>query len=373
MQELSYSYKYLKDSLQLKNIDFEGIQFVGWESPSNIALVKYWGKYGDQLPQNPSVSFNLKYSKTLTKIIYQKTKSSKPKVKYFFEDKVNIGIEQKVKKYLETITVYQPFLKKLDLEIYSYNTFPHSAGLASSASSYSALAHSLCSIENDLFKTLPDDLFYQKASFLARLGSGSASRSIPGKCILWGETDIFNESSNEIAVSMDSQIHQDFKSYYDAILIIDSDKKTVSSTSGHALMNDHPFAKSRYLQANENVNMLINVFKNGNQKVFNEIVENEAMTLHALMLSSNPPIYNLKPKTLEVISKLIEFRKKNELSFTYTLDAGPNIHILYPKEIRSQIVDFIEKELLVFCENEKWIDDKIGDGPKELNLREDVF
>ncbi|MFP4023516.1 MAG: diphosphomevalonate/mevalonate 3,5-bisphosphate decarboxylase family protein [Thiohalospira sp.] len=367
MNEHYISDQYKKDAAQLHHFDMKGSKVVRWESPSNIALIKYWGKKGDQLPQNPSLSFNLKNSKTVTKIIYQKRKSSESNIQYFFEDKRNYPFEKRVKSYFEKISVYLPFLNNLDFTIYSHNTFPHSAGIASSASSFSALAHCLCSIEQEMFQTLSGkEKFNRKASFLARLGSGSASRSVSGKTVLWGKTETVPESSDEYAMPIDEQVHQIFKTYRNAVLIIDSGQKASSSSKGHVLMENHPFAKARYLQANVNLEKILLALKSGGEKLFAEIVENEAMTLHALMLSSNPSVFLIKPDTLVVIEKLNEFRQKNRLNFAITLDAGPNVHILYPNKIKAKMVNFIKNELIQFCENGEWIDDEISDGPKQI-------
>jgi len=369
MNDQLISNQYKEVATNLENFDLVGSKSVCWESPSNIALIKYWGKHGDQLPQNPSLSFNLKHSKTVTKIIYQKKKNREANIQYFFEEKRNIPFEKRVKGYFEKIAVYLPFMQKLDFTIYSNNTFPHSAGIASSASSFSTLAHGLCSIEQELFQTLSNqEEFHRKASFLARLGSGSASRSIPGKTILWGKTDLIKEASNEFAITIDNQIHHVFKSYHDAILIIDSGQKFTSSSKGHSLMENHPFAKARYQQAQINLEKLLLALKSGGEKLFAEIVENEAMTLHALMLSSNPSVSLIKPNTIVIIEKLKEFRRQNQLNFAFTLDAGPNVHILYPNKIRNKMVSFIENELIQFCENGKWIDDEISGGPKPILL-----
>lgn len=360
-----YAQQYLSQSEELVNFSLKDAGRVVWDSPSNIALVKYWGKFGDQLPRNPSVSFTLKNSRTVTEISYRAAKSDIQKIDYYFENTKDEVFEQKIIKYLEKISVYLPFIKKLDLTIYSRNTFPHSAGIASSASSFSALALGICSIEDHLFATLGKEVdFYQKASFLARLGSGSACRSVYGKSVLWGETDYINGSSNEVATPIDFKVHQTFKSYYDAILIIDSGKKEFSSTKGHGLMENHPFAYARYAQASQNLAKILDAMQQGDEEIFSQIVENEALTLHGLMMSSTPSFSLLKPNTLHVIAKLKEFRKNQKNNLTFTLDAGPNIHILYPEKSRNRVVDFINSHLKEFCENGVWIDDQVSDGPR---------
>lgn len=366
MSNLLYSQKYLKDANDLTLFDFNNSKWVGWESPSNIALVKYWGKYGEQLPQNPSLSFTLKHSKTITRIEYQKKEKELSFLEYYFEGARNIEFEEKIQKYLEKISIYAPFTKSLDLRIYSHNTFPHSAGIASSASAYSALALCICSIENELFGKLNDTHnFFQKASFLARLGSGSACRSTYGELMLWGETEVIKGSNNEFAVELSSEVSPIFKSYFDAILIIDSGKKELPSTLGHGLMQNHPFAAARYEQAKRNLNNILESLRLGDEVGFAQIVENEAMTLHALLLSSDPSVLLLKPNTLKAIEKLKTFRMSSQLNFTFTLDAGANIHILYSALIREQMVKFIANNLEEFCENGLWIDDEISSGPNK--------
>ncbi|HCX98994.1 MAG TPA: diphosphomevalonate decarboxylase, partial [Bacteroidales bacterium] len=325
------------------------------------------GKYGEQLPQNPSLSFTLKHSKTITRIEYQKKRKELPLLEYYFEQKQNIEFEDKVRKYLDRISIYIPFIKSLDLLIYSQNTFPHSAGIASSASAYSALALCLCSIENELFGRLSDaPSFFQKASFLARLGSGSACRSTYGDLVLWGETKSVKGSSNEFAIELRGEVNSVFKNYFDAILIIDSGKKELSSTLGHGLMQNHPFATVRYEQANQNLDKITESLKLGDEQGFAQVVENEAMTLHALLLSSVPSVSLLKPNTLKALERLKAFRTSSRLNFTFTLDAGANIHILYKASIREQMVNFITNSLTELCENGLWIDDEISTGPNKL-------
>ena len=373
MSNYSLAEKYRHDAKKFGDFNLSEKKLVEWHSPSNIALIKYWGKYGDQLPKNPSISFTLNNSKTITKIEYSKAVGLERKIVYDFEGQRNPIFEERVKKYFHKFSEFVPFVKSLDFTIYSHNTFPHSAGIASSASSFSSLALCIASIEHTLFNTLGNKIdFFRKASFLARLGSGSACRSTFGKLALWGETDLMNTSSNELAIPVDKAIHPVFNTYYDAILIIDSGKKAFSSTHGHELMKDHPFANSRYQQANDNLKKLLQALADGDENTFARVVENEAMSLHGLMMSSNPPFVLMKPNTLVAITKLEEFRLKSNYSFTFTLDAGPNIHILYPERIRSEMLNFISSELSPLCENSLWIDDHLSDGPEKVVTKNEI-
>jgi len=100
-----------------------------------------------------------------------------------------------------------------------------------------------------------------------------------------------------------------------------------------------------------------------------EIVESEALTLHAMMMSSNPYFILMKPNTLEIINKIWDFREKTGLPVCFTLDAGANVHVLYPEKDAKKVFEFIKNELVAYCENEQYLCDRIGDGAKELTIR----
>jgi len=97
------------------------------------------------------------------------------------------------------------------------------------------------------------------------------------------------------------------------------------------------------------------------------IVENEALSLHAMMMTSNPSFLLLKPNSLELINRIRRFREKTQIPVCLTIDAGPNIHLLYFQENEMDVKAFIERELIAFCETGKWIDDQIGSGPERLS------
>ncbi|MFC2110846.1 diphosphomevalonate decarboxylase [Bacteroidota bacterium] len=345
---------------------FDGSQKISWQSPSNIALIKYWGKFGNQLPRNPSLSFTLQNSYTEASITYSlKKRSDRISLEFYFEGKENIEFGNRIEKYLNSLIPIFPFLEQLNLKIESKNTFPHSSGIASSAASMSAIALCLCSIEQKHFETIKSEKqFYAKASYVARLGSGSAARSVYGGFVNWGESTEIKNSSNEFASSLDMKIHDNFNYLCDTVLIVSSEKKQVSSSEGHKLMEAHPFADSRIKQANKNLKLLLQALETGDTDSFIEIVENEALTLHSLMMSSNPSYTLLLPDTLNIIDKIRKFRKETKLPICFTLDAGPNVHLIFPKNIENRIYEFIEKELLVYCEPKFCIKDFIGKGPK---------
>lgn len=343
---------------------------VTWRSPSNIALIKYWGKHGNQLPRNPSLSFTLTNAYTETTVLYKmrETPGEDVSLAFKFEGQDNRSFEERLKSFLDKRAVELPFIRQLDLEVFSRNSFPHSAGIASSASAMSALALCLCTIEDQLFGTLKDDSdFEQKASTLARLGSGSASRSIYSYAAIWGKTGLVNGASDDYAVPYGQNLHESFKTYQDAILIVDQDPKKVSSSQGHKLMENHPFANVRYEEARRHLNEIGNVMKTGDLSRFNTLVEMEAMQLHALMMCSSPGYILMRPDTLKIIELIKEFRKTTSAPVCYTLDAGPNVHLLYPLAEKAKVTAFIQQVLSPYCHQGRWIDDMVGEGPIQVD------
>lgn len=340
---------------------------VSWASPSNIALVKYWGKHWGQLPRNPSLSFTLTHCKTTTELQFSpRQKDDRFSYSFLFEGKEKPSFHPKIEAFFERIRIYCPFLHEHHLNISSSNSFPHSSGIASSASSMSALALALLSIEEQGsgFTTKSD--FYKKASFLARFGSGSAARSINGPMMSWGETIAIRGSSQEFGSRIDEATHPVFKTYHDTILIIDKGQKKVSSTLGHKLMEKHPYAENRFAQAHEHMERLMIILAKGELDDFMHLVELEALTLHALMMASNPYFVLMQPNTLAVLNAVWAFREATKLPLCFTLDAGANVHLLYPEEHKIPIKNFILKELTPFCEAGQYIEDQVGTGAKKL-------
>ena len=335
-----------------------------WRCPSNIALVKYWGKRDFQKPMNPSLSFVLQNAFTETSV--ELHKNGDQKVAFYFDGKPG-PFGERIEKYLEHVSGKLPWISKYNFAIHSQNSFPHSAGIASSASSFGALA--LCLTELDFAMSekdagTPD--FWKEASELARMGSGSACRSVYPGFALWGQTQLFESGSDEFAISLTTGIHPVFEGLRDTILMVDSGTKSVSSSTGHRLMDNHFFQRSRIAQAYENVNELYLALLTGDLSKFIEVTETEALSLHAMMMTSSPSFILLKPNSLELINRIRRFREKAQIPVCFTIDAGPNIHLLYFRENELDVKAFIERELMQFCENGKWMDDRIGGGPERL-------
>ena len=319
------------------------------------------------MPYNPSLSITLSNSYTETLVDYEFIDIlTGPGVHFSFDGSPVPLFEKRIAGFLDTIVLDIPVLKHLRLTIQSKNTFPHSAGIASSASAFSSIALCLCSIEEKLTgESVSGNYdFFRKASYLSRLGSGSACRSIYGGYVIWGDSGECEDASNLFAHPYPFEVHSEFSDIRDTILIVSSAKKEMSSSFGHDLMKTHPYAFARYDQAREHTSELIKVLQTGDMEQFIAITENEALSLHGLMMSSMGGSILLKPETLSIISKICAYRKQTGVPVCFTLDAGPNVHVLYPNKYSEKIQKFIAEQLMEHCEEGKIIDDGIGKGPE---------
>ena len=342
-------------------------QLVSASCPSNIALIKYWGKYENQIPANPSISYTLNHCRTNTTMEFFAGEDFS--VQTFLAGNEEQKFAEKIEKYFKNIESYLPWILKGKYIIKTENTFPHSSGIASSASGFGAIAKCLMNLDgiftnkegfenfsltgtNSLREPQADNqqptTNNQKASFLARLGSGSACRSLYEGLVVWGKTDEVEGSSDLFAVPYNNdEIHPIFKNFNDWVLLIHEGQKSVSSTVGHGLMNTNPYAERRFQEAHENFTKLKTIFATGDMEGFIKLVEHEALTLHAMMMMSDPAFILMKTGTLEVINKIWDFRRITGLSLFFTLDAGANVHLLFPNDIdNDRITDFIKTELI---------------------------
>lgn len=321
--------------------------------PSNIALVKYWGKHGNQLPMNASLSMTLSNAYTELSLELTDKQTSEIELEYFFEGEQKDSFRERIIRYLAQQPEFSELLNNHAIRLESSNSFPHSTGIASSASAFASIAAVFLKASG-----YQETDFLQQASRLARLGSGSASRSFFGPYASWGALKEKEGTSDEYATPV-TKIHDNFKNMRDAILIVEDAPKKVSSSVGHSLMNGHPFAAARFQQANENCLEMFSTLASGDFDKFIAIVEREALTLHAMMMTSNDYYMLMKPGTVRIIEQLMQFREDTKFPICFTLDAGPNIHLLYPSTMKREAEMFIEE---VRSDIKEVIYDEIGMG-----------
>lgn len=282
------------------------------KAPANIAFIKYWGKRNERLriPANSSISMNLSEAYTITSVEYQKKLTSDK----FILDGVVAGLEEtkRVSRYLDLIR--KTMKVKEYAGVVSKNSFPKGAGIASSASGFAALTLAAT-------KAAGQNLSEKQLSILARMGSGSACRSIPDGFVEWktGRT------------GQDSSAHSLYPPAYwdicDVIAIVGENSKKVSSTEGHALAESSPFYKTRIAGMKNKIKEIKSALKKRDFTKFGEILEAEAINMHAVMMTSAPALFYWLPATLEIILAVQNWRNEG-LECYFTVDAGPNVHII---------------------------------------------
>ncbi len=345
-----------------------------WKAPSNIALVKYWGKHGMQLPSNPSLSLTLNRCFTRTSMIFKlkSTAGQEPDFTFSFGGVSKPEFEPKIRTFFKRILPFVPWLNSYRIEIDSSNSFPHSSGIASSASSMAALSLGIMSMEEAISEEMDPLGFFRKASFLSRLGSGSACRSLFGGYVSWGTHNDLEGSSDLHGTPLEIKLSDAFIDMRDTILIVEEGSKSVSSTVGHGLMEGHPFASERFEKARANLSELLSVLWKGETSEFIRLVESEALMLHAMMMSGNPYFMLIKPNTLEIIQRIWSWRKDTGIDCCFTLDAGANVHLLYPGHEAESVESFIYSELGPLCQEGRFIKDRLGPGPERM-WKEDIL
>ena len=282
----------------------------------NIAFIKYWGLKDEEnrLPANDSISMNIEGLTTRTSVEFD------PILK---EDQLLLnGLEIsgesliRVQKFMDRIR--QLAGEPLFAYITSENNFPTGAGVASSASGFAALA--LASTA-----ALGLDLTSKELSGLARFGSGSASRSIPGGFVAWHTNPKTGESYAESIVPAD---HWDL---IDCIAILSEAHKPVGSQAGMLLADTSPFQEVRLQDSKRRLEICRSAILNKDFTALSAVTELDSNMMHAVMMTSNPPLFYWQPGSLALM-KAVKGWQSEGLAVTYTLDAGPNVHLICLKE-----------------------------------------
>lgn len=329
--------------------------------------MKYWGKKpgGTQLPANPSISLTLGdlYAETTIEIVSGNV-SGQPAFDFLFDGQPRPSFVPKLEAFFRRIWDDYELVRNHRLFIHSTNNFPHGTGIASSAAGFGALALCVYDLQQQLYPKA-DDL-HREASRIARLGSGSACRSLYAQPAIWGVHEDIPGSSDEYAIPFAGAIAPEFSDMMDAVLIVDAGEKKVSSTEGHGLLQNNPYAGARFEVARDNLLRICRAMESGSMHSFISIVESEALQLHAMMMVSNPYYILMRPQTLAVIEKVWAFREETGTPLMFTLDAGANVHLLFPTSVCEQVVNFIEGQLLSYCQNGQYFCSTTGKAPEKL-------
>ncbi len=277
----------------------------------NIAFIKYWGKADERLnlPANPSLSMNLAALTTVTTVEFEPGLPA---------DVVTVGDRPLAGQALARVAAHLDRVRAMAgigerARVASRNDFPAGTGLASSASAFAALS---------LAATRAAGVHLDEVglSRLARLGSGSACRSVPAGFSLWqGERD-----ETSFARQVVPPEHWDL---HDLIAVVSYEHKAVSSYDGHALAPTSPFHQARLAAV---PGLLVEVRSGIEARdllLLGTAAEADALAMHGVMMTSRPSLLYWLPVTVAVLSALRAWRREG-LAVYFTLDAGPNVHCL---------------------------------------------
>ncbi len=279
---------------------------------SNIAFIKYWGDRDPclRIPVNSSLSMNLEGLTTRTRVTFD------PKLA---GDQLTLEDQPVTGEALARVSAFLDRVRQmagisLFAEVRSSNNFPMGAGIASSASAFAAL--SLAAAHAAGIALGEKDL-----SRLARTGSGSACRSVPAGFVEWqaGESD-----EDSFAFSIAPPDHWDI---VDNVVIVSQAHKTIGSTEGHALALTSPLQTARVADAPRRLALCRRAICERDFEAFADMVELDSNLMHAVIMTSTPPILYWQPPTLAVIHAVQAWRRQG-WPVCYTIDAGPNVHVI---------------------------------------------
>ena len=292
----------------------------------NIAFIKYWGNRDAalRLPVNGSISMNLDGLYTRTTVSFQPSLGM---------DELIINEHEVTGKGLERVTaildvVRQAARMRMNAEVVSENNFPTGAGIASSAAAFAALALSAS-------KAAGLNWSEPAVSRLARLGSGSAARSVPAGFVEWqmGTCD-----EDCFAFSIAPPGHW---ALADCVAVVSSGHKATGSTEGHALTPTSPLQAARVADAPRRLDICRRAILDRDFGVLAGIIEQDSDMMHAVMMTSQPALFYWKPATLAVMEAVREWRAGG-LAAAYTIDAGPNVHVICMQADASQIATMLQ-------------------------------
>jgi len=296
-------------------------------APTNLAFIKYWGKKDAKLriPANSNLSVCLDRLGTITEIEFDK-KFSEDSVE--IDGKISEGRERdRVVKHLDRIRN----LAKVELKakVVSKNNFPKSAGLSSSASGFAALS---LSGSKAIGLNLPE----KDLSRLARIGSGSACRSISSGWVEWVKGD---DDKNSYAYSIFDEKYWDLRVL---VVILSLKRKRVETTDGHKVARTSLFFKTRLENVEKRLEKMKRSIEKKNFSELGELMELEALSMHAVMLTSKPNLVYWLPETVRVIQAVQDWRKERLESY-FTINTGQNVFVVCKPKDEDELMEKLEK------------------------------
>jgi len=295
---------------------------------SNIAFIKYWGVDDAtiNLPQTSSISMTLADAYTTTTVEWQQVsaRTNRSGNDVIIIDGRELAGEAgaRLVRHLDRIRAIAGTQQRA--RVSSQNNFPMASGIASSASGFAALTVAAC-------QALSLDLTDTQLSALARLGSGSAARSIFGGYVQW-DRGFDHESS--VARMLFPAEHWEL---CDLVAIVSSSEKKVSSEGGHRIAATSPLNLARVAHVQSLLPVVQQAIVERDLTLLGGPLEWDALAMHAVMQTGTPSLLYWQPGTLEVIHAVRRWREEEGIASYFTIDAGPNVHVLCEASSSSSI------------------------------------
>ena len=282
---------------------------------SNIAFIKYWGvdDASINLPQTSSISMTLADAHTTTTVAWQADSKQTEDI-IEIDGRTLMGeAGARLVRHLDRIRALAGTEQRA--RVASVNNFPMASGIASSASGFAALTVAAC-------QALSLELDATQLSALARLGSGSASRSLFGGFVQW---DRGADHETSVARMLFPPEHW---ALVDVVAIVSSAEKRVSSEGGHRIAATSPLNDARVAHVKTLLPDVERAIAERDLAKLGEPVEWDALAMHAVMQTGNPSLLYWQPGTLEVMQAVRQWRDEEGIAAYFTIDAGPNVHVL---------------------------------------------
>jgi diphosphomevalonate decarboxylase len=286
---------------------------------SNIAFIKYWGVDDAtlNLPQTDSISMTLADAYTTTTVEWQASSATPD---HSDKDTITVNGRElggeagaRLVRHLDRIRAIAGTQQRA--RVASQNNFPMASGIASSASGFAALTVAAC-------QALSLDLAASQLSALARLGSGSASRSLFGGFVQW-DRGVDHESS--VARMLFPPEHW---ALCDLVAIVSSGEKAVSSEGGHRIAATSPLNLARVAHVHKLLPVVQQAIAERDLAMLGDSIEWDTLAMHAVMQTGVPSLLYWQPGTLEVMQAVRRWRNEEGIASYFTIDAGPNVHVL---------------------------------------------
>jgi diphosphomevalonate decarboxylase len=301
-------------------------------APANIAFIKYWGNRDPdlRLPVNDSLSMNLSAAVTRTTVAFQPHRDTD---RIVIDGSVRAGpAADRVTRHIDLIRQRAGISARA--LVVSSSTFPAGTGIASSASGFAALTLASSAAAGLV-------LDERNLSALARRGSGSAARSVPGGFVVWRAAE---HDEDSYAYSIAPPEHWDL---HDLVAIVSREHKAVGSSDGHAAALLSPYYEARQVELRQRLPAVTRSLLDRDMATFGPALEAEAISLHVVAMTSHPPLLYWQPATLALMRQVPVWRGQG-LVIYFTLDAGPNVHLLCEGHVAAAVetelshLDYVE-------------------------------